>query len=522
MTDDSNAPENALKNAAARSSEPQSSDTGGEYEREPVPDHALLGSGKFWGMYAGEHAAGTEFMIGPLFLAAGASLQDLVLGLLLGNLLAVLTWRYLVTPIAMAKRMTLYYQLERIAGGALVKLYNVVNGLLFCFLAGAMVTVSASAVGVPFDIFYAVPESTFAFGAPSFTGLVVIVGAVMAVIAAAGYQTVARVANIAAPWMIAVFAACGIVSLVQMDVTTFAAIEEGQFWKDAITFVQEKNGPGAMPFWQIVVFAWLCNGAMHFGMADLSIFRFAKSKASGWAPSIGMFLGHYMAWIAAALLLAALIKVQPDLAVASDGKVSANPGLLAFESLGWAGIICVVIAGWTTANPTIYRAGLAFQGVVPNSSRTVMTLVAGAVATLAGAFPNLSAQLLGFVGLYGTVLGPMGAVIFVDFYLMKKFGLTDEYAMHTRSGVNVAVLVGWLLPVAVGLFLIFQQGLFAAYAVVPCWIASGVVYLMMSKVTQKPVASAQCSPSEFRATQFASLASPPSDRHSVENRGNTT
>ena len=152
--------------------------TGGEYERQRVPDKALLGAGKFWGMYAGEHAAGTEFMIGPLFLAAGASLADLILGLLLGNILAVLTWRYLVTPIAIAKRFTLYYQLERIAGGSLVKLYNVVNGVLFCFLAGAMVTVSASAVGVPFDIHYAVPEQTFGFGAPSFTALVVVVGIV--------------------------------------------------------------------------------------------------------------------------------------------------------------------------------------------------------------------------------------------------------------------------------------------------------------------------------------------------------
>ncbi len=465
----------------------EDSNSGGEYEREPVPDSAFLGSGKFWGMYAGEHAAGTEFMIGPLFLAAGASLQDLILGLLFGNILAVLTWRFLVTPIAVAKRMTLYYQLERIAGRSLVKLYNLVNGLLFCFLAGAMVTVSASAVGVPFDIFYEVPEATFDFGAPSFTALVVIVGIVMAVIASAGYETVARVANIAAPWMIAVFAACGIVSLVQMEATSVAAISEGRFWTDAITFVQERNGAGTFGFWKIVVFAWLCNGAMHFGMADLSIFRFARSKSSGWAPAIGMFLGHYMAWIAAALLLAALIKVQPELAVSSDGKVSANPGMLAFQSLGWAGIICVVIAGWTTANPTIYRAGLALQGVFPKSSRTAMTLVAGAVATLAGAFPNLSAQLLGFVGAYGTVLGPMGAIIFADFYVMKKLGLADEYASKNNIAINMAVLVAWLLPVAIGLYLILWQGVFAVYAVIPAWCACGIVYVGLSKMMQKPL-----------------------------------
>ena len=38
-----------------------------------------------------------------------------------------------------------------------------------------------------------------------------------------------------------------------------------------------------------------------------------------------------------------------------------------------------------------------------------MTLLAGLVATIAGSFPNLSGRLLGFVGTYGTVLGPMGA-----------------------------------------------------------------------------------------------------------------
>jgi len=472
----------------------QTHDTSNEYEREPVPPSAWLGSSKFWGMYAGEHAAGTEFMIGPLFLAAGASLQDLILGLLLGTFLAVLTWRYLVTPIAMVKRMTLYYQLERIAGGSLVKFYNVVNGLLFCFLAGAMITVSASAVGVPFGINFDVPSAMLGLSNPSFTGLVLVVGVVIAAVAAGGYERVARVANIAAPWMIAIFAACGIVSLAQLEVGSAAAWSTGAFWTDAVQFVQEKNGPQQFGFWQIVVFAWLCNGAMHFGMADLSIFRFARHSTSGWAPAIGMFLGHYMAWIAAALMLAALIKVQPALALGADGKVSANPGLLAFQSLGWTGIMCVVIAGWTTANPTIYRAGLAFQGVVPRSSRTTMTLVAGAVATVAGAFPNLSAQLLGFVGTYGTVLGPMGAVIFVDFYLMKRFGLVDEYAHRMGWHTHWAVFIAWALPVCVGLYLIFVQGLFAAYAVVPCWLACGALYLGLSHVTQRPCHAAADSP----------------------------
>lgn len=446
----------------------------------PVPEESLKGPGRFWGMYAGEHTAGTEFMIGPLFLAAGASLQNLLTGLLIGNLLALLTWRFLVLPIAMKKRMTIYYQLERIAGPKVVKIYNLVNGLLFCFLAGCMITVSASAVGVPFGIFYDTPAETFGLGAPSFTILVLIVGTVMALIAASGYETVARVANVAAPWMIGVFAACGFVALYQMGVTSTATLGEGKFWTDAVTFVQEKNGPGDFTLAKIIMFSWLCNGAMHLGMADLSIFRFAKDKSSGWAPSIGMFLGHYMAWICAALLLAALIKTNPAETLNSSGMVQADPGRLAWFSLGWVGIVCVVIAGWTTANPTVYRAGLAFQGMFPKSKTFVMTLVAGIVATIAGIFPNLSGQLLGFVGTYGCILGPMGAILFVDFWILQKDQM-DEWSVRKNKSANWIVLVSWLLPVATGLHFIFREEIFAAFLVIPCWISAGVIYYLLNK-----------------------------------------
>ena len=62
-----------------------------EFENTPVPTSSHKDWKTFLGMFAGEHAAGTEFMIGPLFLAAGASLKDLLFGLLVGNILALLT-----------------------------------------------------------------------------------------------------------------------------------------------------------------------------------------------------------------------------------------------------------------------------------------------------------------------------------------------------------------------------------------------------------------------------------------------
>ena len=95
-------------------------------------------------MYAGEHTAGTEFVIGPLFVVHGASAFDLVVGLLVGNLLAVLSWAFIVSPIAVKERITLYYKLEKICGKRLTGVYNLVNALMFCFLAGCFLEVSGT------------------------------------------------------------------------------------------------------------------------------------------------------------------------------------------------------------------------------------------------------------------------------------------------------------------------------------------------------------------------------------------
>tara|TARA_B110000908_G_scaffold132349_1_gene155816 strand:- start:1983 stop:3356 length:1374 start_codon:yes stop_codon:yes gene_type:complete len=445
-----------------------------EYEHTPVPEKALKGGNKFWGMYAGEHAAGTEFMIGPLFLLSGVALRDIFLGLLVGNLLAVLCWRYVCAPIAVRARMTLYFQLEKIAGHRLVKLYNLANGVLFCFLAGAMITVSATAVGIPFNIEMPGISDIYPNSA-AFVVIVLLVGSVIAVVAARGYDTVARFANVAAPWMVLVFLACGLVALKQIGAADWEGLKS--VWNESIIVAQDGQSQTTMGFWSVVFFAWFCNSAMHIGMADLSVFRYAKKSSSGWASSGGMFVGHYMAWIAAAFMLAAQIK--------ATGDINPVPGPMAANVAGLAGIICVIVAGWTTANPTIYRAGLAFQAMIPGSSRTTMTLIAGGVATIAGVFPAFAFKLLGFVGFYGTVLAPMGAVIFADWYFARKAGFQQFAAEKSGSGFNLAVALAWLIPVAIATYCIKVVGVDSWFCILPCWIATGILHVVFSKTLQK-------------------------------------
>lgn len=445
---------------------PSPAPAGGEYEREPIPEHARKGPAAFWGMYAGEHTAGTEFMIGPLFVAWGATASSLIYGLLVGNLLAVLTWRFLTARIATDLRLTLYYKVERIAGPRLVLLYNAANGLLFCFLAGAMVTVSATAVG-PFFPQMVMP--TFETRLPTGLGWVVAcvaIGGAMTFVAMKGYGVVAKVGHWAAPWMFLIFVGCGVVTLGKLET-----------WDVWSLLTPPPGTLERIDFWGVVFFAWFCNAAMHLGMADLSVLRFARRPSAGWASAAGMFLGHYVAWICAALLLVYWVKQH-----GVDPAVGKDPGTMVNDAVGAAGLLCVIVAGWTTANPTLYRAGLAFQGMFPRVSRNTATLVAGSLCIAAGTFPALAMNLLSFVGIYGTILAPVGAIIVADHFFARRFGVAVDPAAQTGTSFNAAVLLAWMIPVGIATYLYLVHGVFASYLPLPCAVACGVLYLVFGRM----------------------------------------
>ncbi|MFD2826795.1 purine-cytosine permease family protein [Leeuwenhoekiella polynyae] len=453
---------------------------GGEFERERVPQSRLQSWKAFLGMYAGEHAAGTEFVIGPLFLTTGVSAFDLIVGLLLGNLMAVLSWRFLTAEIGTKFRYTLYFHLEKICGTRLVTAYNLANGVLFCFLAGAMITVSATAVGIPFDM--EMPKLTDTTpNSLTWVIIVIAIGAVISVIAAKGYNTVAKAANWMSPIIVVAFIACGVVALIQLDVNSFT-----DFWNIWGDGGEPFPGQVKYTFWHVVLWSWFANAAMHIGMSDLSVFRFAKKPSAGWTTAGGIYIGHYVAWIAAALLYAVYLKSPEAQAMLAGGEApSVAPGPLAYNAIGVFGIIAVILAGWTTANPTIYRAGLAFQAIIPKLSTFWVTIIAGTVATIAGLFPAFAMKLLGFVALYGFILAPIGAIIVFEYFFGKQAGIQSFYAEKTGIKFNWAVFGAWALSFGVFYFISIQFEVFLSFLTLPAWISCGVLFLIFSKLYQK-------------------------------------
>ncbi|MEX0362458.1 MAG: hypothetical protein AB3N10_15880, partial [Allomuricauda sp.] len=390
-----------------------------------------------------------------------------------------LSWRFLTAEIAVRHRLTLYYHLEKIVGKKLVVGYNLANGVLFCFLAGAMITVSATAVGIPFNMEMPKLTDTMPNG---FTWILIVtaIGAVISLVAAKGFNTVSRVANWMSPVIILAFVLCGLVALRQLEVTNFS-----EFWN--IWGEGSEPFPGQIKYtlWHIIFWSWFANGAMHIGMSDLSVFRFAKKASAGWTTAAGMYIGHYMAWIAAALLYAVYLKTPEAQALLQGGEApSVAPGPLAYNAIGIFGIIAVILAGWTTANPTIYRAGLAFQAIMPKMSTFWVTILAGTIATIAGLFPAFAMKLLDFVAFYGFVLAPVGAIIVFEHFFGGKFGIQKFYAEKTGISFNGAMLAAWAISFAIFYTISLWFDVFLSFVTLPAWLSCGLLFLVFSRIFQ--------------------------------------
>jgi purine-cytosine permease-like protein len=436
-----------------------------EFDREPVTTDKLKPGVLFASVFAGEHVAATEFVIGAFFVLHGLRASDLILGLLLGNLLAVLSWTFLCAPIAVDTRLTLYWYLRKIAGPGVTIIYNIANAFLYCILAGAMISVSATAVGLAFGL--KVPQLNDVFpNSPLWVLICLAIGLLFTFLAILGFEKLSRFAEVASPWIFLAFVAGALVSLpklgVRADFSNFWEIATTRIWNGVVAAGQEKFG-----FWHVVFFAWFCNLAMHVGLSDMALFRYAKKWTYGFYSAFGMYSGHFLAWLCSGVMVAAIGREM-------------HPGKMAYEALGLAGAAAVLLAGWTTANPTLYRAGLALQ-TVTGWPRWKITLVAGLVTSVLSCFPLFFMKLLDYVAIYGLVLMPVGAVVFTEHWIFPRLGIPRYQAETRKQAFNWKVLLVW----GGSLLFAFLLPLHLYFRWLPGYLFAMVFYLVLNLGARK-------------------------------------
>ena len=446
-------------------------------EQLPVAKHRLLGNKHFAGLYSAEHVSATEFVFGATFVALGAGVWDILGGLVIGNLLAVLSFWLLTTPIARQARLSLYTYLQKIAGDSMSRIYNGANAVIFVVISAAMITVSATAIRKAINL----PPQVEAYPTNLWFVLICVAFSVVAVVVAVvGFNALSEVAGVFGPWLIVMFAAGGMVLMPALAESVTGYTTVGSFSEfvriagsSVFTGINAEGEPG-IGMIEVIGFAWAANTFAHFGLIDMALLRYAKKSSAGLTTITGMFFGHYLAWISAGIMGAATA------AITLSTITVLEPGDVAWNALGTVGFIAVVVAGWSTANPNIYRAGLAAQAVFPKVSRVKVTVLVGAAVAITSCFPFVYKNMLPLLTYAGLILVPVGGIIFAEHYVLPRLGHTRFWAKFKGVRHNVPALVTWpvALVVAAGLQLL---DLFPYYYLfVPTFILAAILYTVLA------------------------------------------
>ncbi len=108
-----------------------------------------------------------------------------------------------------------------------------------------------------------------------------------------------------------------------------------------------------------------------------------------------------------------------------------------------------------------------------------MTLLAGVFTTAVACFPFVFTRLLDFVGLYGVLLMPIGAIVLVEHYLFPKIGLTRYWFSHTGRVVNWPALLAWFGAVGLACYLHFAGIVHLFFVPLPIWFLTAAAYTVL-------------------------------------------
>ncbi|WP_166823396.1 purine-cytosine permease family protein [Thalassoroseus pseudoceratinae] len=449
-----------------------------EPEQIPIGKHQLHSWPHFLGLYAGEHVAATEFVIGATFVALGATTSDILIGLLIGNLLAIASWTLITAPIAVQTRLSLYTYLHKIAGDSMTNLYNWANVLIFTVISAAMITVSSTAVRllfrIPAQLQWYPTDSTFVL-------IVLGVGIIVVLVAMYGFNAVAEFSSICGPWLVVMFTAGALALMPALAESVLGRTQLASF-NDFITIGDRSiwtglnsDGQPGVGLLEVIGFAWAANTLTHFGLIDMALFRYAKHSLYGLCTSAGMLFGHYIAWIAAGIMGAGTA------AILKSSIVELDPGDVAFQALGWSGYVIVIVAGWTTANANLYRAGLAAQAIFYNHSRMKVTLAVGCTTVIVACFPFVFSQMLPLLTYAGLLVVPVGGIVFAEHVLFPRLGMTRYWATYRKLDHSIPAIVSWIAGLLFGFGLGSLNVMSFFYLFLPTWLFTIVLYTVMAR-----------------------------------------
>lgn len=454
-------------------------------QERPVPPSEHYPFAAFLGIYGGEHIAATEFVIGALLVTWGVRAWELIAGLVVGNLLAASSYALVTAPIAVDTRLSLFAYLRKVTGPWFQRIFNAAWGVVSIVWASSMMAISASslkaAVGLPVQLEW-YPTSG------ACVALTLVLVAVTVLVGAYGFKGVVRFSSLCVPWMAVIFfcgAAVGVPMLAKATgfgqvegLSGFMKLLDAQVFNGAVP-----DGCARLSWIHVAAFSWMCGFVYHVGLNDMAIFRYARKASYGWVGLFGMFLGHFFAWICAGVMGAAAAAVlKTELNQLDSGAVTATV-------FGWSGLFAVVVAGWTTATPNIYRAALSFATFFPRAGFRRLAFGVGAVIAICSCFPGV--MRIDMIANIAALLVPsVGAICLVEHWLFPRLGWVRHWNLYRGRRLNPAALAAWITASLFALTGAMGGWMHPFFLPIPTFLMAGVAYFVFAGLmgAREPIA----------------------------------
>ena len=270
---------------------------------------------------------------------------------------------------------------------------------------------------------------------PPLVPVAVGVGALQALLAVAGFDTLRFVVRVMLPAMVA-FTAVIVALYVTTDDPAFAVDRVFDSPDQTFTWV------GFATFVTVIWGAGLTNVT---NVADFC--RYARSRRDMQA---GFFAGAMLSAVVTAFVGAyaavATGELNPFVAVT---ELTGNDVVLAL-------MLLAIVGQSTGANiPNIYTAGMSLTNSLPHLSRLTTTVAVGIAGVALAAFPDFVTEAERWLTHLGTVASPLAGVILADYAILKRYRLDvpQLFAPAGRyrylHGFNPAALAAVAIGVAV-------------------------------------------------------------------------
>ncbi len=403
-----------------------------------------------------------QILVAGMAVAAGLSFWQAVLAQVSGTMVAFLAYVTMATvgvdhgiPGQTATRMAFGLRGAKLLPSMLRTIASV-YWFGFQTVAGslAIVAVLDRWTGTPHDLL----------------GISLAFGALQAVVAAIGYNSLKWLSRVALPVKLLILVWMGITLTTHPD----PAFHPGAVWR----FQQHHAGWMLFAAWFNTALAtWL---TMITDAADFC--RYSRSRRDMW---IGTLLAVLVGILLVSLVgayAAATTAGRSDNAFEVVARITG--GHLALSLI----LLMVVLDNWTINVLNLYTGGLSLLNVVERLGRFRATLIVSAVGIALSAFPSLVHGYQGWIGTMGMFFAPLSGVLLAD-YLFVRRGTVDVPGLFERSGpywyragVNPAA-IGWTVA-----------GFVASATVIPAWlpvsvgalILSGAGYLVTMRILPPP------------------------------------